>query len=106
MPYTPLDTACSAVSNTLSPCAAQELNDKRGGKSKPSQLKVETRPAWVEITALGCRGMKPYLFRPMASPFVTFAVQTPEGTKVRCHASIPTAHPSMVLHGLHERPNL
>lgn len=61
-----------------------ELNDKRKwGSGNVGLLSIETRPAWVEVTALGVRDMKPFQFRPMSSPFVTFAVQSPDGTKVR-----------------------
>jgi hypothetical protein len=57
-----------------------QLIPKEGGAQIPvPPLTIETVPAYVEITALGCRDMKPFAFRPMASPFVTFEVQTPKG---------------------------
>jgi hypothetical protein len=32
---------------------------------KKSDIRPETKTAWIEIIALGCRDMKPYKFLPM-----------------------------------------
>ena len=63
--------------------SAQLLPKEKNAIIPIPPLTIETVPSWVEITALGCRDMVPYQFRPMTSPFIEFEISTVNGKIVQ-----------------------